>query len=69
MMQGVMMPPQDLRINGGAECRKAIGHLNAALEYYAWLNYHGANESDKEFEKEMRKLIDTFVEELEDMIG
>lgn len=68
-MKGAMMYPQDLRINGNAECRKAVGHLQAALEYFGWLNYSGSNESDQKHEESIRKLIDTFIELLEEEIG
>ena len=63
------MTPQDLRIHGGAECRKAIGHLEAALEYYGWLNYHGSAKSDQEYEESLRALIEDFMVLLKDRIG
>ena len=63
-----MMEPGHIRIHAGAEFRKAIGHLRAAMEFFGWLNYHGAPPSDCEHEERVRKLVDKFIQDIKEEI-
>ena len=64
-----MMEATDLRIHGYAEFKKAIGHLDAAMEYIHWLNYYGAPEKDQEHEKKISLAVAGFIDELMELIG
>lgn len=64
-----MMDPRDLQIHAKAEFRKAVGHLDAGMEFLGWLNFHGAPPSDCDYEEAIRKLVDNFKEAINERIG
>jgi hypothetical protein len=64
-----MTDSRDLQIHANAEFRKAVGHLDAAMEFIGWLNFHGAPKDDREHEEKLRKLVDAFKEEINERIG